>query len=369
MLSTPDFVEDEERGAVHCIAPGQNNSPLSVFIDKDIEELAFIDIFCGQSREQDQPRKVSVHYTDIVKSELRRSDRRSAGNVDNIFFKTQKVQMKHLLDKTQLAMRKCKSHGVSLTAGTFKNQETMKDFIHQDIGYEFMKSLWGSPPYFEHISKELMSMIRALGPATFFCSFSAAETRWIHLLKILAKIVDGKECADEVIDNMSWPQKCRLIKSDPVTCARHFDYSVQCLLKLLKSPLQPIGDLVDYFLHVEFQHRGSPNIHMLVWMKDAPLLDTSAKQDIIDFIDRYITCERPEEVQDKNASNDQHNALSELVKFQLHRHSHTCKKGNSRKCRFNMPLPTMKETQILEPIHPENDAVDIMELCKSWQKI
>ena len=115
MLTAPDFVEDEERDAVHCIAPGQNNTPLSVFIDKDSEELAFIDIFCGQSREPDQPRKAPVHYTDIVKSELRRSDRRAARNVDNIFFKTKKVQMKHLLDKTQMMIFKTcpglKKHG------------------------------------------------------------------------------------------------------------------------------------------------------------------------------------------------------------------------------------------------------------------
>ena len=274
--------------------------------------------------------------------------------------------MKHLLDKTQLAMRKCKSHGVSLTAGTFKNQETMKDFIHQDIGYKFMKTLRGSPPYFEQVSKELMSMIRMLGPATFFCSFSAAETRWIHLLKILAKVVDGEECTDEDTQNMSWPEKARLIKSDPVTCARHFDYSVQCLLKFLKSQLQPIGDLIDYFLRVEFQHRGSPHIHMLVWIKNAPLLNTSSKEDIIDFIERNITCKRPEE---KDGSNEEHNTLAELVKFQLHRHSHTCKKGNSRKCCFNILLPPMKETQILEPIDPEDDTVDIVELRKSWQKI
>ena len=165
---------------------------------------------------------------------------------------------------------------------------------------------------------------------------------------------------------MSWPEKARLIKSDPVTCARHFEYSVQCLLKFLKSQLQPIGDLIDYFLRVEFQHRGSPYIHMLVWIKNAPLLNTSSKEDIIDFIDRNITCERPEE---KDGSNEEHNTLAELVKFQLHRHSHTCKKGNSRKCRFNIPLPPMKETQILEPIDPEDDTVDIMELRKSWQKI
>ena len=256
MLSAPHFVEDEHQDVVHCLAPGQNNTPLSIFLDKDAEELAFVDIFCGQYRPANSERMVNVHYTDVVKSELRRSDRRAAGNVDNIFYKTKKVQMKHLIDKVQLAMRKCQTHGINLTAGTFKDKNNIQEFVHKDHGYKFMKSLRGSPPYFEQVSKELMCIIRTLGPATFFCSFSAAETRWLHLLKILAKIVDDKDVTDEDVQNMTWHERARLIRCDPVTCARHFDYSVQCLLNLLKSDLSPLGELHDYFLRVEFQHRG-----------------------------------------------------------------------------------------------------------------
>lgn len=73
-------------------------------------------------------------------------------------------------------MRKCQSSSVKLTAGILKDKESVDDFIHIDVGYKFMKNLRGSPPYFEQVTKELMCMIRTLGPATFFVSFSAAET-------------------------------------------------------------------------------------------------------------------------------------------------------------------------------------------------
>ena len=39
-------------------------------------------------------------------------------------------------------------------------------------------------------------MIRQLGNPTWFCSFSAAETRWVHLLKILGRLVENKEYSD-----------------------------------------------------------------------------------------------------------------------------------------------------------------------------
>ena len=58
------------------------------------EELAYPNIFCGQRRADNSERFVPVHYSDICKSELRRTDRRAAKCVENIFFKTKKLQMK-----------------------------------------------------------------------------------------------------------------------------------------------------------------------------------------------------------------------------------------------------------------------------------
>jgi len=46
-------------------------------------------------------------------------------------------------------------------------------------------------------------MIRQLGPATLFCSFSSAQTQWIHLLRILGKLVDEKDYSDDELENLS----------------------------------------------------------------------------------------------------------------------------------------------------------------------
>ena len=74
-------------------------------------------------------------------------------------------------------------------------------------------------------------MIRQLGPASLFCSFSSAETQWIHLLTILGKLVDNKEYTDNELENLNWEHKSRLIQSDPVTYARYFDYQVHKFLQ------------------------------------------------------------------------------------------------------------------------------------------
>ena len=61
--------------------------------------MAYPGIFLGQKRPDNKQLKVNVHYSDICKSELRRSDRRAAMCIENIFFKCKKLQMKILLSK------------------------------------------------------------------------------------------------------------------------------------------------------------------------------------------------------------------------------------------------------------------------------
>ena len=94
MLTATDFLEDSEREQIYSIAPGEGSTPLSIFRDKFSKELAYPGIFIGQKRPENEERLVDVHHSDICKSELRRSDRRAAICVENIFFKTKKLQMK-----------------------------------------------------------------------------------------------------------------------------------------------------------------------------------------------------------------------------------------------------------------------------------
>ena len=137
-------------------------------------------------------------------------------------------------------------------------------------------------------------MIRQLGPATLFCSFSSAETQWVHLPRILAQLVDNMTYTDEQIENFNWEDRCCLIQSDPVTCARHFDYQVnQFLTHFLLSSSEPLGKISDWFYRVEYQQRGSPHIHMLIWIKDAPQFQIDNDKEVTTFIDKIITCIKP----------------------------------------------------------------------------
>ena len=337
LLQEPDITQDGDR--IVSFAPGEGNRPLGIFMDKDSEYLSFPTIYCGKRQADNSERFVPVHYSTMCKWELRSKDRRVAQSVPNIFYKLKKLQIRQIQGSASLSLRKCKTKGKTFTAGDLKSESSVNRLINLDEGFRVLRNLRGSPPYFERCKKDLFAMIRQLGNPTWFCSFSAAETRWIHLIKILGRLIDNKDYTDDEVRQMSWQRKSELIQKDPVTCARNFEHMVQLFIhNFIKSSCHPIGEVVDFFYHVEFQQRGSPHIHGLFWIKNVPEYGKDCDEDIIKFVDNYVSC--------KADSDD----LSDLVNLQRHKHSKTCKKRGHSICRFNFPLPPMPKTMILEPL-------------------
>ena len=202
----------------------------------------------------------------------------------------------------------------------FNQSEAVDKLIRHDDGFKFLRAPRGSPPYFEKAKKDIFAMIRQLGSALLFCSFSSAETQWTHLLRILSKLVNNREYTDIELENLNWEEKCKLIQNDPVTCARHFDYQINKFLrKFLVSSLSPLGKIADSFYRVEYQQRGSPHIHMLIWLEDAPAFGVDKNDKVIAFIDKIISCKKPTDDPD----------LLKLVNRQVHCHSHTCRKKSN----------------------------------------
>ena len=98
----------------------------------------------------------------------------------------------------------------------------------------------------------------------------------------------------------------------PETLNTWFSCLERMYLKVMKCLL---GEIVDFFYRVEFQQKGSPNIHALFCVKDAPQYEQNANEETRHFIDKYVTCKI-----------DQADEMRELVNLQTHRHAKTCKK-------------------------------------------
>ena len=347
---------DADTNKVYTFAPGENQKPLSLYEDKDAEYLCFPTIFCGERREENENRKVALHYSDIAKWELRSADRRAAQSVPNIFFKLKKIQTKQISDKVNLAVRRYKTEGKKITAGQVKDPVQSKEIVKLNEGYYIFRTLRNSPAYLSSKKKDAFAMIRQLGLPTWFMSLSSADTRWPDLLKTLAQL-DGKICTDDEARSMDWNTKTKYIQRDPVTCARYFDHRVQVFINtVLKSDHKPIGLVTDIFRRVEFQNRGSAHVHMLVWSKNAPVFQSNLEEDIIEYVNKYVTCSL--EFEDP--------ALRELIQLQVHKHSKTCMKKGKTTCRFGFPLPPLPKTMLLSPL--DEDAENYKKKYDKLQK-
>ena len=143
---------------------------------------------------------------------------------------------------------------------------------------------------------------------------------------------------------MTYQDKSKWLRSNPVTAACHFHYRLNSFFQnVLKSNANPLGKIVDYAIRIEFQARGSPHAHTLIWVEGAPKYGIDPDQDVCDFIDRYITCDIPENEEE----------LKEMVLLlQQHSHSAYCRKRGS--CRFNFPKPPSPYTLVAS----ESDSSD-----------
>ncbi|XP_052412218.1 uncharacterized protein LOC127957635 [Carassius gibelio] len=322
------------------VAPAEGNSPIRLLSDKSNEAKCFPVLYPTGGPTFHDERQEKITLTRYLKARILNADGRFAQSTDFLFYAQYISEVDQIISNVSIALRKgSEKNCLKITPDMLTNSDSLQRILNYDEGYKFLRPVRGTPPYWMSTQKDLFALIRQLGIPTFFASFSSADMRWPEMLNTIIK-QEGKQIN---VDDLDWSEKCGLIRRNPVTAARMFDHRWHCFLKdVIMSPAKPIGKIKDYFYRVEFQQRGSPHVHCLFWVEDAPKLnDHDADNDAVvaDFIDTYITCETPPE-------ND--TVLYETVNsVQKHstRHSKTCRKKNTV-CRFNFPRPPTSRTFI-----------------------
>ncbi|KAE8740782.1 hypothetical protein FOCC_FOCC013706, partial [Frankliniella occidentalis] len=176
---------------------------------------------------------------------------------------------------------------------------------------------------------------------------------------------DDPETEAEMFDRLesveldvSSEKKLQLIRDDPIVCATYFREMVLLLKKYLRRTINgPMGQyyMIDWFFRIEFQQRGSPHVHCLLWINNGVSDPLKDKEAAIKLIDSLITCDSSNPLAEKN----------------IHRHTHTCFKNKRIKkkfankllsahechkyCRFGAPFWPTNNTRILQPLYEEED--------------
>ena len=181
-------------------------------------------------------------------------------------------------------------------------------------------------------------MLKSLGIPTWFLTLSAADLHWPEMTQAIA-CQYGIHIPKNVVNEMSVADKSLLLRQNPVTSVRMFLHRVEAFFsEYLLSSAHPIGHITDHVIKIEFQMRGSPHAHCLLWVKDAPKIDKDDDSVVCAFIDKYISGSLPD---NDHASNDDRKLMLSLQK---HSHSDYCRRN--KKCRFGFPKPPSLKTLI-----------------------
>ena len=292
----------EEANQVFSIAPGEGNRPIPLLTDTLFEEFANPDKFpFGKGGFADTERDTKLTLRKYVNARLLDQDGRFAKDIEYIFAMQYAVEHKQVRDSISIALRQTRGRqqvSTNLHAGMLKNPQHLQNLFKKDRAYTFLKNIRGSPPYWQKMFYKLLAMIRTLGIPTWFLTLSAADMKWLEVIQSIAKQYGTIYTEQELLE-LPWRLKSMWLRSNLVTPARMFQYRLDAfVITFLKSSAQPIGEVIEYVICIEFQARGSPHAHTLIWIKNAPKLGYTDEADVKEFIDKYISCSLPDNNQE-----------------------------------------------------------------------
>lgn len=285
--------------------------PLNLERERRMEELCWYFLFPDGKNGFGEEREIPCTPLDYFQNRVMSVDKRFKRN-DYLFYALSIVEYFRAKSSVPVSCRMRQGHGEQIPQGLVDNMHLT------------MRNIRGSASYWNKCCSELIAMVRTLGPPTWFLTFSCNDLNWPDMIKALL-IADGRSNVD--VEGLSFPERLNLVQKQQVVLARQFTLRVNCLMRFLKINKVCLGGpIVDFWYRIEFQNRGSPHLHMLVWCTNVP--DFSTPEGVA-AIENVVSC----------SLNPNDSTLQKLVEdLQIHKHTDTCKKYRQADgCRFNFP--------------------------------
>lgn len=280
---------------------------------------------------------VKVTAFNLATSEIRRRDRRCA-TPNKILYMAMKLLRLRVVEGITETFRST-SFVENVTRKNLEDKNFLNDALVKN--FAFLKTVPNSVQYWGEKKKDLFAMMRQLGKPTVFLTMSANEIGWPKLMEILHSL--SQRFPDQDWQNLNKGQKTSLVCEDPVVCCIYFKRLVDHIMTILgaNSPNNPFGKFYvkDSFIRFEFQNRGSPHAHIILWLNDDPAEKVCEDMpNTIKFIDSLFSVnssDLPEE---------------DMIIRQTHKHTFTCTKRGEKSCRFKIPFWPSEDTTILIPL-------------------
>ena len=153
----------------------------------------------------------------------------------------------------------------------------------------YASSLRGTKQYWYQQRSRLLSMVDTLGLPTIFFTHSAADLQWPELARLI--------CPE---DPNSRSSRAKAVIDNPAKSDWFFYYRV---MEFIKAFYVGVLGATDYWMRFEWQHRGSPHVHGLAWLPQAPDVESllsshddvpdSGKAQVIKYADNLVSTRNP----------------------------------------------------------------------------
>ena len=136
-------------------------------------------------------------------------------------------------------------------------------------------------------------MLHSIGIPTWFLTLLAADLHWLEIIQAVAMQYGSKLSQRDVL-KMTMQERSKYLHQNPVTSVRMFQHRLESFFpQYVLSDAHPIGNVTDYVIKIEFQMRGLPHAHCLLWVRDAPRINEDSDKAVCEFIDKYISASPP----------------------------------------------------------------------------
>ena len=291
---------------------------------KFLDAMCFPTLFPTGRFGEFHPREVTLPFSEYVKSRLLNQDSRFRKSPEFVFFCFWQKQLRELSSGICNAMKRVGKHNMSVK--DFLSKVDSSDKETEANLLTVLQSVRGSKQFWFLKKSDLNCMIREYGPPTLFLTFSCAEYDSPDIAAYLHKVND-------VPDNYPIGRVC---SEDPISVSRKFSKKFHDFFNEVILKGKVLGTITNFYWKKEYQSRGTPHYHVLVWVENAPLIGINSDSAVLEWIQKRITCRIP----DERSIPDLHRLVT---KYQLHKCSGYCKRKFKvggvfiTRCKFGFP--------------------------------
>ncbi|KAI5701995.1 hypothetical protein M8J75_015542 [Diaphorina citri] len=245
--------------------------------DSSIDVKCFPDLFVEGKFGQFHPRSVKLTSSEFIKCVLTSKHSRFRLNQQYLFFLLNDANIRQLNAGIFYKLN-ITNQNEKLTAQSYL-EKLSNDDLEGDMQAVFSR-LRNTEQYWKKPRSDVVCMTRHYGPATWFLTISPSEWMWSDLGHYI-KSINGPDMANK--------STSELVALDPVAASRFMDNHFKAMMDFITSPDAPLGIIEHYFWRREYQSRGLQHFHIMLWVKDAPVLEESTAVDVAQFIAQLKT--------------------------------------------------------------------------------